>query len=191
MDFVAVVDQVIALLHQRGRVAYRTLKRQFQLDDQALEDLKIELIDSQRLAMDEQGTVLVWTGAGGVLPAVPAGLSGAAGVQPPLAYTPAYLAEKILTSRPALEGEEIRTRDPLVDVILTESAIFLTAEMAGVAREGIRVRLDEGKLVLQGDGDRSYFSIVDLPLDADRDTLKYTYTNGVLDVVIARRRGFN
>jgi hypothetical protein len=29
VDFVAVVDQVIALLRQRGRVAYRTLKRQF------------------------------------------------------------------------------------------------------------------------------------------------------------------
>ena len=62
MDFVAVVDQVSALLRQRGRVAYRTLKRQFQLDDEALADLKIELIDSQRLATDEQGTVLVWTG---------------------------------------------------------------------------------------------------------------------------------
>ena len=62
MDFVAVVDQVIALLHQRGRIAYRTLKRQFQLDDEAIEDLKIELIDSQRLATDEQGMVLVWNG---------------------------------------------------------------------------------------------------------------------------------
>src|SRR5206468_5714202 len=77
---------------------------------------------------------------------------------------------RLETPRPALEGEEIRTRDPLVDVILTESAIFLTAEMPGVPREGIRVRLDEGKLILQGDGDRSYFTIVDLPLDADRDT---------------------
>jgi hypothetical protein len=62
VDFVAVVDQVIALLRQRGRVAYRTLKRQFQLDDGVLEDLKIELIDSQRVAIDEQGTVLVWPG---------------------------------------------------------------------------------------------------------------------------------
>jgi len=105
VDFVAVVDQVIALLRQRGRVAYRTLKRQFQLDDEALEDLKIELIDSQRLATDEQGMVLVWTGAGAVPPAAPAGLSGTVGARPPLAYTPPYLAEKILTSRTALEGE--------------------------------------------------------------------------------------
>jgi len=62
VDFVAVMDQVIALLRQRGRLTYRTLQRQFQLDDAALEDLTVELIDGQRLATDEQGTVLVWTG---------------------------------------------------------------------------------------------------------------------------------
>ena len=102
MDFVAVVDQVIALLRQRGRVAYRTLKRQFQLDDEALEDLKIELIDSQRVAIDEQGTVLVWTGEAASSPVsavTPAPASA------PLGYTPSYLTEKILTSRRALEGE--------------------------------------------------------------------------------------
>ena len=62
MDFVAVVDQVIALLRQRGRVTYSTLKRQFQLDEAALEDVKNELIEGQRLAVDERGNVLVWTG---------------------------------------------------------------------------------------------------------------------------------
>ena len=73
MDFVAVVDQVIALLRQRGRVTYRTLKRQFQLDETHLEDLKDELIEGQRLARDERGDVLVWTGdAGTGAPAPPA-----------------------------------------------------------------------------------------------------------------------
>ena len=65
MDFVTVVDQVSALLRQRGRVAYRTLKRQFQLDDEAIEDLKIELIDAQHVARDEQGSILVWLGEPG------------------------------------------------------------------------------------------------------------------------------
>jgi class 3 adenylate cyclase/tetratricopeptide (TPR) repeat protein len=102
VDFVAVVDQVIVLLRQRGRVAYRTLKRQFQLDDEALEDLKIELIDSQRLATDEQGTVLVWTGEAA---SPPAPIATPVLVSTPLDYTPPYLAEKILTSRSALEGE--------------------------------------------------------------------------------------
>ena len=75
MDFVAVVDQAIALLRQRGRLTYRTLQRQFQLDEAALQDLKVELIEGQRLASDERGTVLVWTGDGGVAP-VPAATAG-------------------------------------------------------------------------------------------------------------------
>src|SRR5262249_20132369 len=104
MDFVAVLDQVIGLLQQRRRLSYRALKRQFQLEDTALEDVKNELIEGQPLAVDERGNVLVWTGALGVT--VPTD-TASAGILPPapLAYTPPYLAEKILTSRSALEGE--------------------------------------------------------------------------------------
>ena len=68
VDFVAVVDQAIALLRQRGRLTYGTLKRQFQLDDAALDDLKDELIVGQRLAVDEDGRVLVWTGGSSSAP---------------------------------------------------------------------------------------------------------------------------
>ena len=62
MDFYAVLDQVLDLLRQRGRVAYRVLKLQFKLDDETLEALKDELIYSQRLAVDAEGKVLVWAG---------------------------------------------------------------------------------------------------------------------------------
>ena len=50
------------MLQRRGRVTYRTLQRQFQLDNTALDDLKDEIIYGQRLATDEDGRVLVWTG---------------------------------------------------------------------------------------------------------------------------------
>jgi hypothetical protein len=62
MDFYAVLDQVLALLRQRGRVSYRALKRQFDLDDAYLDDLKVELIEVAQCAMDQEGTMLVWTG---------------------------------------------------------------------------------------------------------------------------------
>jgi hypothetical protein len=62
VTFEEVVDQAMAMLQRRGRVTYRLLKRQFTLDDEALEDLKLELIAAQRLAVDEEDTVLVWTG---------------------------------------------------------------------------------------------------------------------------------
>ena len=67
MTFEEMLDQALAMLQRRGRVAYRTLKRQFQPDEDALEDLKTELIKAQRLAVDEDGEVLVWTGEPGTV----------------------------------------------------------------------------------------------------------------------------
>jgi hypothetical protein len=98
MDFYAILDQVIALLRQRQRVTYRALKVQFQLDDDALEALKEELIEAQYLAADEAGRILVWIGDAGTT--APASSPSAATQDcAPLTYTPPYLAEKILTSR--------------------------------------------------------------------------------------------
>jgi class 3 adenylate cyclase len=62
MTFKEVLQQVIDWLEQDGRLSYRALKRQFDVDDEYLEDLKEELIYSKRLAVDEDGRVLVWTG---------------------------------------------------------------------------------------------------------------------------------
>ena len=63
MSFEEILDQTIAMLQRRGRLTYGALKRQFQLDDAYLEDLKAELIEGQRVALDEDGRVLVWMGA--------------------------------------------------------------------------------------------------------------------------------
>jgi hypothetical protein len=62
MTFEEILDHAISMLQRRGRLTYSTLKRQFQLDDAALEDLKNELIKGQRLAVDEDGEVLIWIG---------------------------------------------------------------------------------------------------------------------------------
>src|SRR5712691_616831 len=70
MDFVAVVDQVIALLRQRGRVTYRTLQRQFQLDEDALADLLAELRYAHRAEIREEAQGVVWTGDTGAPPAL-------------------------------------------------------------------------------------------------------------------------
>ena len=59
MGFYEVLDQAMALLRRRGRVTYRALKREFNLDDACLEDLKDELVNAQHLAVDEHAPVLV------------------------------------------------------------------------------------------------------------------------------------
>jgi class 3 adenylate cyclase/tetratricopeptide (TPR) repeat protein len=104
MTFEEILDHAIAMLQRRGRLTYRTLQRQFQLDDAALEDLKDELIYGQRLAADEDGRVLVWTGDTASAPA-PAAASTPVQVQVPLTYTPPHLTDKILAARPTLAGE--------------------------------------------------------------------------------------
>jgi class 3 adenylate cyclase/predicted ATPase len=62
MDFYVILDQVIALLQQRGKASYRALQLQFNLDDASLNVLKDELIKVHQLARDHDGEMLVWTG---------------------------------------------------------------------------------------------------------------------------------
>jgi hypothetical protein len=104
MTFEEILDQAIAMLQRRGRLTYGALKRQFQLDDAYLADLRAELIDAQRLAVEEQGNVLVWTG-GTASVAAPVSAPEPVQVQAPLTYTPPHLTEKILAVRHGLEGE--------------------------------------------------------------------------------------
>ena len=101
MTFQETLAHVITWLQREQRVSYRALKRQFALDDAYLEDLKDELIYAKKLAMDEEGRVLVWTGGGAS--AFPPAVAERA--QTPLAYTPPYLTTKILAARADLAGE--------------------------------------------------------------------------------------
>src|SRR5512132_556029 len=96
MTFEEIMNQAIALLQRQGRVSYRALKRQFDLDEAYVEDVKLELIEVHRVAVDQDNTMLVWTG-GAAAPSPPAAA--------PLAYTPPHLTDKILTARSSLEGE--------------------------------------------------------------------------------------
>jgi class 3 adenylate cyclase/tetratricopeptide (TPR) repeat protein len=108
MNLLEIITQVRAFLEENGRISYRILQRQFALDEEALEDIKEELIDVQQVAADDGGKVLVWLGSppaeSSAAPRVAA--EAATGpVRDPAAYTPAHIADRILTSRSALEGE--------------------------------------------------------------------------------------
>jgi len=103
MDLYEVIDQVAALLQKRGRVTYRSLQYQFKLDDEGLEVLKEELIEGQRVASDENGKVLVWTGDGATA-AAPTSTPPQPHSQTPASYTPPHLAERILAEQAAMES---------------------------------------------------------------------------------------
>jgi hypothetical protein len=62
MTFDELLTQILDLPQRDGRVSYRALKRRFELDEEYLEDLKAEIVQAKKLAVDEDGAVLVWTG---------------------------------------------------------------------------------------------------------------------------------
>jgi class 3 adenylate cyclase/tetratricopeptide (TPR) repeat protein len=108
MSFDELLDQALEMLQRRGRVSYRALKVQFNLDDELLDLLKEEITEVLQVALDRDGRMLVWTGdtaSASPSPPSPPAVLERAQTRPPLAYTPQHLTEKILTSRSALEGE--------------------------------------------------------------------------------------
>ena len=101
MTFDEILAQVLGLLQREKRLSYRALKVRFGLDDEHLAALKDEIIEAKQLAMDDRGVVLVWTGDGDLA-------SSATALTPARAASatmPAYLAEKIRTTRDTLAGE--------------------------------------------------------------------------------------
>jgi hypothetical protein len=53
MDFYTILDQLLALLHQRQRVTSQALPRHFPLDATALNDLKAELLYAYPLPIQQ------------------------------------------------------------------------------------------------------------------------------------------
>ena len=111
MTFDELLAQIRVLLQHEQRISYRALKRRFTLEDDDLEALKDELIYAKQWAREEEGRVLVWRGEAALASPHAAALD-----RSPLSYTPRHLAEKILTTRAALQGERKQVTVLFADV---------------------------------------------------------------------------
>ena len=61
MKFSEVVSQTLAWLQREGRVSYRALRLEFDLNEDVLDALKEEIIEVKEAAVDKDGKMLVWT----------------------------------------------------------------------------------------------------------------------------------
>ena len=75
MTFEEILDQAIAMLQRRGRVTYRALQRQLQLDEDALNDLKDELLYAHPKIRDDAGRGRIGRGHAGTAPSRRPGLT--------------------------------------------------------------------------------------------------------------------
>jgi len=80
-------------------------------------------------------------------------------------------------------------REPLVDVIEKGDEIRVVAEVPGVSKDQIKVKVTGKKLVIQAQGeDRKYYKEVELPTEVDEKSAKATYNNGVLQIVLKKKQ---
>jgi class 3 adenylate cyclase len=139
MTFDEILGQAIEMLQRRSRLTYRTLKRQFALDEEALEDLTYELIKGQRLAVDEAGEVLVWVGDRGEASALTS-LSPPA--PSPASYTPPHLAERIRAEQAAMESRGSANGERKTITALFADLKGSTALIEGLDPEDARAIID-------------------------------------------------
>ncbi len=79
-------------------------------------------------------------------------------------------------------------REPLVDVIEEEKTIKVIAELPGVKKEDIDLRVEESMLTIKVDTpERKYFKEVSLPTPVSEHGAKATYNNGVLEVILQKK----
>jgi HSP20 family protein len=85
---------------------------------------------------------------------------------------------------PVDEGAEpSSTLEPLVDVVEDEDEIIIVAEVPGVEKDEIKVRIKGTSLTIHANNtERPYHKVVELPAKVQKQDAKSAIRNGVLEV---------
>ncbi len=80
------------------------------------------------------------------------------------------------------------TIEPLVDVIDEKDRIVVVAELPGIDKDKIDIRIKDNKLIIKAkDKDRKYYKEIELPAEVKPETAKAKYKNGVLEITIEKK----
>jgi HSP20 family protein len=79
-------------------------------------------------------------------------------------------------------------REPLIDVNTTDKEVKVVLEIPGVKKEDIKLSAyDEAVEVTANNAERKYHKIIDLPKEANPQTAKSTYQNGILEITFSKK----
>ncbi len=88
-----------------------------------------------------------------------------------------------IKGRPRISEE----REPLVDVLEEKKTITVVAEMPGVDKDNIKIRVRDKTLIINAVGpDRKYYKEIPLPAKVRAESAKASYRNGVLEVKLEK-----
>src|SRR4029079_8115547 len=79
-------------------------------------------------------------------------------------------------------------REPLADITSTNSEIKVIVEMPGVNKENIKVNpYDNSVEIITTGTDRKYHEVIEIPPEADIETAKSVYKNGILEITFKKK----
>jgi HSP20 family protein len=80
-------------------------------------------------------------------------------------------------------------REPLADVVTTDEEVKVVVEMPGISKEDIKVNAFENKVEISTSekAERKYHKTVELPPEADIDSVKSNYRNGILEITFNKK----
>jgi HSP20 family protein len=80
-------------------------------------------------------------------------------------------------------------REPMADIVTTDKEVKVIVEMPGISKEDIKVNAFENKVEISTSqkAERKYHKTVDLPPDADIDSVKSNYKNGILEITFNKK----
>jgi HSP20 family protein len=86
---------------------------------------------------------------------------------------------------PALTAE----REPLSDVTTTDKDVKVTVEMPGISKQDIKINAYDSSVEVSTTetAPKKYRRLIELPPDADVETAKSTYTNGILEITFKKK----
>ena len=79
-------------------------------------------------------------------------------------------------------------REPLSDVSITDKEVKVVIEMPGVPKDKVKLCAYQDKLeITSQDPERKYHQIIEIPPQADIETIRSSYNNGILEIVFKKK----
>lgn len=79
-------------------------------------------------------------------------------------------------------------RQPLSEVSSTDKEVKVSVELPGVSKEQIKIDANENQVDIKTDDPkRRYHEVIDLPAEVDIDSVKSTFTNGLLEITFNKK----
>jgi len=89
-------------------------------------------------------------------------------------------------AKPQISAE----REPLSDLTTTDKEVKVVLEMPGIKKEDIKINAYDEKVEIKTaeNAQRKYHKVIDLPKQADIETARSTYNNGILEVTFDKKK---